>query len=95
MQLQRCVWQVGDGAASQSNTSSFRTLPEPPAAYRIGVLGGLGVTQNSSDTAARLARRCRSHEMAASLVTYLQDVGACLVTAVACLIKAVKGLAFC
>lgn len=61
--------QVGDGATSQSNVSSFRTLPEPAAGapragYRIGVLGGLGVTQNSSDTVARLAQRCRSHEAA-------------------------------
>ena len=61
-----CAGQVGDGAASQSNVSSFRTLPGPAAAapragYRIGVLGGLGVTQNSSDTVARLAQRCRPH----------------------------------
>ena len=65
-QQQGGVGQVGDGAASQSNVSSFRTLPgqaagAPPAAYRIGVLGGLGVTQNSSDTVARLAQRCRPH----------------------------------
>ncbi|KAK9832626.1 hypothetical protein WJX81_005173 [Elliptochloris bilobata] len=54
-------YQVGDGARSQSNVTSFKTLPRaaagvPPAASRIGVLGDLGVTRNSSATVARLAQ---------------------------------------